>query len=116
MYDDYMKSESLYGLIGARIRESREKALMSQKTLAEAVGFESATAISLIETGERRVSIEDLANIAKALHVDPKYLLGQEEQKPNIKYALRADKELSSEDEEYILKFIEFIKSNRNGR
>ena len=39
-------------LIGIRIKEAREAVGISQKALADAVGFESATAISLIEAGE----------------------------------------------------------------
>ena len=58
-----MKSEDTYPQIGKRIKDAREKEGLSQKSLAEAVGFESATAISLIESGERRVSIEDLDKI-----------------------------------------------------
>lgn len=110
-----MKAIDTYQQIGKRIREAREKEGLSQKSLAEAVGFESATAISLIESGERRVSIEDLDKIGKLLKVTSTFLLGTEERKPNIKFALRADKDLSREDEKHILKFIDFVKKDKNG-
>lgn len=111
-----MKQDELYKKIGAKIRDAREKAELSQRALAEAVGYETSTAISLIESGDRRVAIDDLNKIAKVLRVTPKYLLGHEEQKPDIKYALRADKTLSDEDEKQILNFIEFVKTNKNAK
>ena len=43
-------SKDRYKFIGARIKEAREALSMSQKSLAEALGYESATAISLIES------------------------------------------------------------------
>ncbi|MFA6501308.1 MAG: helix-turn-helix transcriptional regulator [Parachlamydiales bacterium] len=111
-----MKQDVVYIKIGARIREVREKAQMSQKSLAEAVDYETSTAISLIESGDRRVAIDDLDKIAKALHVDPRYLIGHKEQKSDIKYALRADKNLTSDEEKQILSFIEFVKTNKNAK
>lgn len=53
-----MKSKlNKYKLIGSKIKEARERvADLSQKYLAEELGFESATAISLIESGDRKVS------------------------------------------------------------
>ncbi len=56
-----MKNEKLtYTLIGSKIKDARQEANMSQKQLAELVGFDSSTAISLIEAGQRKVSIEDV--------------------------------------------------------
>lgn len=46
--------------IGAKIKEAREAAKRSQMELADALNFESATAISLIESGARNVRAEDL--------------------------------------------------------
>ena len=64
--------------IGAKIREAREATKKSQKELADALGFESATAISLIESGERKVRVEDLEKIARFLDRDIKFFIGQE--------------------------------------
>lgn len=102
-------------LIGQKIKEARESAEMSQKQLADALGFESATAISLIEAGERKSKIEDLEKMADFLHRDIKFFLGIEE-KPDIRFALRADKNLSKNEQEEILRFIDFVKKNKNGR
>lgn len=100
--------------IGSKIREAREAAKKSQKELADAVGFESATAISLIEAGQRKVRVEDLEKISDFLHRDIKFFLGIEE-KQDIRFALRADKNLSSTDQDEILRFIDFVKKKKNG-
>lgn len=100
--------------IGQRIKEAREAAEKSQKELADILGFESATAISLIESGERKAKIEDLEKMAEFLQRDIKFFLGLEE-KQNIRFALRADSDLSKREQDQILKFIDFIKNKKNG-
>ena len=107
-------SEGPYKLIGEKIRAAREMAHMSQKELAEKVGFESATALSLIESGDRKISVDVLQRLADTLHLDLNYFLGKKEEiAGSVKVALRSDKELSTRDKEEILKFIDFIKSNK---
>ncbi len=100
-----------YQKIGQRIREAREGANLSQKDLAEKLGFGSSTAISLIEMGDRRVSVEDLEKIANELHIDIKVLLDQESDKSDLAFALRAQKDLSTTAKKQILDFIEFVKA-----
>ncbi|MEI8339491.1 MAG: helix-turn-helix transcriptional regulator [bacterium] len=98
--------------IGAQIKKAREEAGMSQMDLARSLRFESGTAISLIEGGERKVTAENLALIANVLHRDIKYFLGEDECKTvDVKVALRADKNISSEDKDAILHFIEMAKN-----
>jgi len=108
-------SEDKNKLIGQKIREAREAAEKSQKELADVLGFESATAISLIESGERKAKIEDLEKMAEFLHRDIKFFLGIEE-KVDIRFALRADKDLSKKDQDDILRFINFVKNKKDGR
>ena len=105
-----IKEENKYKLIGSRIKEARELKGISQLELAKAIGYESATAISLFEAGARKVSIEDLEKISEVLLNDINYFLGYENMKIDLEYALRANKELSLEDKIDILEFIEFIK------
>lgn len=99
-------------LIGQKIKEAREAAGKSQKDLAEILGFESATAISLIESGERKVKVEDLEKITEFLHKDIKFFLGIEE-KSDVRFALRADKDLTKKDQDEILRFIDFVKKKK---
>ncbi len=107
--------ENRYKFIGSQIRAAREEMSMSQKVLAEALGYESATAISLMESGERKVKIEDLEKIADILQKNIGYFLGKKETMVDIKVALRASKELSDKDKDAILRFIQLAKRNNYG-
>lgn len=103
--------ENRYKIIGQRIKDIREGAGMSQKDLATALEYESPTAVSLIEQGERKVSVEILEKIAHVLQVNMKDLLGDKEERPDLNFALRASKDLSPEAKTQILNFIEFVKA-----
>jgi len=105
--------EDMNKFIGSKIREAREAAKKSQMELASALGFESATAISLIESGERKVRVEDLEKICRFLDKDIKFFIGQENKAVDVRVALRADKDLSEKDREAILRFIEVAKQNK---
>lgn len=109
-------SDDRYKFIGAKIREAREALSMSQKTLAEALGYESATAISLIESGERRVKIEDLEKIADILKRSLDYFLGKEGEKLDVTVALRADKDIPDGDKKIIERIIELAKQKHGNR
>ena len=105
--------------IGSRIKAAREERNLSQMDLAKALGFQTATAISLIESGERGVPATILQKLSDILHRDIKYFLGQDETaKVDVQVALRADKDLSPEDKDAILRFIELAKSRKksNGK
>jgi transcriptional regulator with XRE-family HTH domain len=103
--------------IGARIKSAREARGLSQADLAKELGFQSATAISLIENDERGVSTEVLNALGGILHRDTLYFLtGKEHGSVDVKVALRADKDLSKEDKDAILRFIDLAKKKRNAK
>ncbi len=52
-------------VIGKKITELRKSHNISQKQLAEILGFESDTAIYLIEKGDRALSLEKLLTLKK---------------------------------------------------
>lgn len=60
-------------LLGARIKELRKRAGLSQDQLGEQVGIE-AKYLSRIEVGKRQPSLETLENIADSLKVEMKEL------------------------------------------
>ncbi|MES2471067.1 MAG: helix-turn-helix transcriptional regulator [Patescibacteria group bacterium] len=105
-----MKKEQNINNIGSRIKAAREERGLSQADLAQALGFQSATAVSLIESGDRKVTAGLLENLSAALHRDVSYFLGQENRVVDVQVALRADKDLSKEDKDAILRFIELAK------
>lgn len=111
-----MKIEEQRKLIGARIKEARERSGMSQIELAEKIGFNSATAVSLMESGDRKTPAEVLDKIADVLHRDINFFLGKEAKQVDFGMALRADKKLSKSDQERILEFIDFVKSREGGK
>lgn len=105
-----MNEENKYSFIGANIREARESAGLSQKQLAEMLGYESATAISYLESGERKVSIVDLEKMAGILGRDLHYFIGQESQKKvDVRVALRSEG-ISGKDHETIMNIVEMAK------
>ena len=109
-------SPNRYKEIGGKIKEARENKKMSQRTLAEAIGFESGVAISLLEAGERKVSIIDLEKIADALNENIETFLGYKEKSADVRFALRADKNLNEADKEAILRFIDLAKAKKHGK
>lgn len=61
-------------LLGARIKELRKQAGLSQDQLAEKVGITDSKYLSRIEVGKRFPSLEMLESIADALHVEMREL------------------------------------------
>jgi transcriptional regulator with XRE-family HTH domain len=103
--------------IGGQIKSARESAGMSQMELAKELDFGSATAISLIESGDRKVTAENLDKIARVLQRDIKFFLGSEQGKvDSVAVALRADKDLSDSDRDAILRFVELAKQRHHGK
>src|SRR5438045_4908209 len=70
-------------LIGARIKALREQRGLSQEDLARIFGFKDRQTVSAIETGERRVSAEELLTAVEKLgasldyFTDPYLLAGE---------------------------------------
>jgi transcriptional regulator with XRE-family HTH domain len=48
---------------------------ISQKDIAEALGYENANIVSMFKNGLTKVPIEKVPALAKALHLDPAHLL-----------------------------------------
>lgn len=69
-----MENSLNYEDIGARIRVERENLNLSREKFAEIVEL-SSFYIGQIERGERRMSLETLAKIAKSLRISIDYLL-----------------------------------------
>lgn len=72
--------------IGNRIKQLREKQGFSQQTLAEKVGFKTASAVNKIELGLRDISQTKIVLFAKALNTTPAYLMGWEDQDDIYQY------------------------------
>jgi transcriptional regulator with XRE-family HTH domain len=89
--------------IGNQIKIAREEEGLSQMDLAKKLNFTSATAISLIESGERKITAENLEKISSILHRDLYFFLGKDSKYTgNIEMALRADNTVSDAAKETI--------------
>lgn len=64
-----------YAAIGRRIRQNRRWEDVTQQQLAEMIGC-STSFIGHIERGSRKMSVETLEAIFRALNVSSDYLLG----------------------------------------
>jgi len=74
--------EELQKIIGERIRSLRKKLGITQRALAEQVGFSAYQIVSEIERGGRDVKAWELVRIADALHTEVRYLLAEHEPAP----------------------------------
>ncbi|MBR1146654.1 helix-turn-helix domain-containing protein [Bradyrhizobium sp. AUGA SZCCT0431] len=62
--------------IGARVRQARNECGLSQTELANELGFESPTAISLIESNSRNISAQKLYQIAHITNLPIAFFFG----------------------------------------
>jgi transcriptional regulator with XRE-family HTH domain len=64
--------------MGAKIKQLREKAGLSQADLAKKLKYSSATTISLMEKGERSIKTKDVMKLITILDTDFKFLFDDE--------------------------------------
>jgi transcriptional regulator with XRE-family HTH domain len=96
-----------------RLRQAREYLNLSQDEVAKAVGIQRA-AISLIESGQRRVDALELKKFATVYNRPGSYFTGEEQspQLPDeVEHLARAAASLSSKDREELTRFAEFLQS-----
>lgn len=65
---------SLYGLIGARLKDRRVELNLTQEQLASRVGFER-TSITNIEKGRQRLSLHALYDICSVLQIEAREIV-----------------------------------------
>jgi transcriptional regulator with XRE-family HTH domain len=99
-------------LIGELLRESREYLELSQDEVARAMGL-PRSAISQIETGQRKVDSVELKKFAGLYRRPVAYFTGEfEPQEPEeVRHLARAAAKLSSRDRGELLRFAEFLQS-----
>lgn len=103
--------------LGKRIQSAREKKGLTQEQLAKLVGYQTATAISFIEAGDRKLKASELEKIAQELDCDVRYLLMGKDTPVTVRMALRSQhNDLDEEEVKKIESFIEFIKSEQHGK
>lgn len=102
-------------VLGKRLREEREYRGFSQEDVASHLGV-PRSAISLIESGARRVSAEELGRLAKLYQTTMESLTGhgQEASQPeSVRLLARAATDLSDTDRGEVLRFAQFLRSRK---
>ena len=97
-------------LTAARLKEAREYLGLSQQEVADSTKL-SRSAISMIETGQRRVDAVELSGLARLYQQSVSYFMGEEEKTPNDDVSMLARKaaQLSEKDRSELLRFSEFL-------
>jgi transcriptional regulator with XRE-family HTH domain len=106
-------SDSERTRLAERLRLAREYLTLSQDEVAKAVGIPRA-AISLIESGQRRVDVLELKKFAVVYDRPISYFTGEEQNSrmpEEVEHLARAVKKLSSKDREELTRFAEFLQS-----
>src|SRR3972149_11737033 len=79
-------------LINKRLKMAREKAGLTQAQLAEKLGFKDRQTLAAIESGQRKLSAEELVRAIRVLNVDLDYLTDGFRLVGEGKFSWRADK------------------------
>ena len=79
--------------IGKRIQIRREELGLTQEELAHRIGYKSKSSINKIELDIQQLTQSKIKQIADALHTTPGYIMGWEDEKPELNARL-TDEEL----------------------
>lgn len=99
--------------LGERLKEARDYLELSQDEVAKKIGL-PRTAISLIESGQRRVDAIELQKLAELYQRAVSYFTGEvvSAQLPDdVEHLARAAKKLSQRDRQELARFAEFLNS-----
>ena len=102
--------------LAARIRQARRAAGLSQSQVAQLLGLQRPS-ITEMESGNRRVSSEELVNLARLFEVSPTWLLesGSGENDEHLSKAQLAARELTKLEPADLDRLLELLSSMRRG-
>jgi transcriptional regulator with XRE-family HTH domain len=102
--------------LGERLREAREYLGFSQDQVAKFLGV-SRSALSLMESGQRKVDALELKKLAGLYKRSVGYFTGEEEEDASVgadvKHLARKVSDLSSEDREELARFADFLRARK---
>ncbi len=100
--------------IGRRLKDAREYLALSQDEVAKALEI-PRPAISLIESGERKVDVVELKEFSRLYQQPVDYFISGEKISPGepkeLAYLTRAATKLTKEDRAELLRFAKFLQS-----
>jgi transcriptional regulator with XRE-family HTH domain len=71
-------------IVGLKIRSRRQELGMTQKELADKLGYTNKSSIGKIESGINDITQSKVVAFAEALQTTPAYLMGWEDEETNI--------------------------------
>jgi len=104
--------------LGERLRRAREYLEFSQDQVAAILGV-PRSALSLIETGQRKVEVLELKKLAALYKRPVGYFTGDEEEESfgaAVKHLARKVAELSEEDRKEVDQFADFLRARKKSR
>jgi len=116
-----MTNETDRTALGMRLKDAREYRGYSQEDVAKYLGI-PRSAISLTESGVRRLDILELQKLARLYQCPLEELTGnsspttQEVEPDSIKLVARAAAALSPEDRSEVLRFAQFLQARKTER
>ena len=99
--------------LGEKLREAREYLALSQDEVAKNLGV-PRTAISMIESGQRRVDALELKRLAELYRRPVSHFTGDEPETPmpkDVEHLARAASDLSQQDREELARFADYLRS-----
>ena len=100
-------------ILGERLKEEREYRGFSQDEVARYLGV-TPSALSLIESGSRDVSTQELGRLAKLFQIRMESLTGDHQQPSeteSFSLVARAAAELSATDRDEVLRFARYLRT-----
>ncbi len=108
-----LDDETARKTLGERLREAREYLGLKQEEVAAYLKL-TRTALSGIETGQRRVEAIELTRLARLYRQSVGYLTGEEEQAalpPDVAHLARQAADLSQGDREELARFADYLRT-----
>jgi transcriptional regulator with XRE-family HTH domain len=103
--------------LGLRLREAREYRGFSQDDVARQLGV-PRSAVSLMESGTRRVEVLELSRLAKLYNCSMAELTGEsrssDAEPKSVQMLARAAAVLSPDDQLEVLRFAEFLRTQKH--
>ncbi len=116
MKNDGHGQQANRGALSTRLKEAREYCGFTQEEVAAHLSL-PRTAISLMESGARRVEALELQRLAKLYQTTMESLTGQDQESTepeSVRLVARATAELSVTDREEVLRFAQFLQSRKS--
>lgn len=112
-------SDNIRTTLALRLKEMREYLSLSQEEVSKMLQI-PRSAISLIESGERKVDALELKRFAEIYQCSIEYFTGTAEQAPGasreIAFLAKAAAKLSEKDREELVRFAQFLEAKKSAK